>query len=266
MQDWLKVAESLPVGRSRKIHHECGPAGDRSLSVTHEPECYRGFCYRCKVKLFEAKALSLGERIRINQERREADKVLRSQTYPMPSVSRWELWPVEAQAWLLKAGIGEADSLRIGIYYHPPSMRVVLPYPGTHHWQARAVMQGHKPKYISDGGTRQVSILPVQDVLAGDSVVLTEDLLSSYKMQMAGRRALPLLGTTLHDEHLALLLAWGRTVSIWLDPDEAGQKTAAAISKRLKVFGVEHRNIVSGVDPKLYPRAEINRILEAAWH
>lgn len=263
--DWLSVAKELDVGRSRKIVHDCSKGGDRSLSVSNEPECYRAYCYRCKAKLWEPKRLSLGELIRINQDRRDADKVLRQQDAPAPAVFAWKLWPTEAQCWLLKAGIGEVDAHNLGIYYHPPSMRVVLPYPGTHHWQARAVMQGHKPKYISDGGTRQAALVKPNKE-QGYSVVLTEDLLSTYKMQMAGRSAMPLLGTVLHDEHLAKLLAWGRTVTIWLDPDEAGQKTAAAISKRLDIFGVEHRNVVGDRDPKLYTRGEINQILEDTWH
>lgn len=262
--DWLRVAQALPVGRSRKIQHDCSPNGDRSLSVSNEPECWRGFCYRCKEKLYEAKRLSLGELIKINQDRRDADKTLRTQAMPEPATHKWEDWPVEAQLWLLKAGIGEVDAIKLGIYYHEPSMRVVLPYPGTHHWQARAVMAGHKPKYISDGGDREVALFR-DKVDKGYSVVLTEDLLSTYKMHMAGRSAMPLLGTTLHDEHLAKLLAWGRSVSIWLDPDEAGQTAARKIGKRLDVFGVDYRNVLGEYDPKLYTRDEINLILENVW-
>lgn len=261
--DWLAVAKELKVGSSRKIQHSCSKGGDRSLAVSNEPECYRAFCYRCKEKLWEPKRLSLGELIKINQDRREADKELRSQAKPEPAVSRWDRWPVEAQLWLLKAGIGETDAISLGIYYHAPSMRVVLPYPGTHHWQARAVMAGHKPKYISDGGDRQSALLRAPD--CGYSIVLTEDLLSAYKLRLAGRTSMPLLGTTLHDEYLAQLLAWGRTVSIWLDPDDAGQKAAASISKRLDIFGVEHRIVAGDRDPKLYTRGEINTILEDTW-
>lgn len=263
--DWLRIAKELPVGRTVRVAHDCNPNGARSLAISHEPECYRAYCHRCKEPgLFEAKQLSLGERIEINRLRKEADQSLELDKLPMPAVYGWEDWPAEAQVWLLKAGIGEADALRYGIYYHPPSQRVVIPY--ANGFQARAVMQGHKPKYISDRNPRQVVILKPEDRSAYQPLfpVLTEDVLSAIKVTLAGHAAMPLRGTQLHDEHIVKLLTYG-WAAVWLDPDEAGQTAAVKVRKRLDIFGIGSANVVSQKDPKLYTRDEICYILEEAF-
>lgn len=260
--DWLQIAKALPIGRSRRLAHGCNPNGARSLTITHEPECYRGYCHRCKETLYESKRLSLGELIQLNRDRKEADHNIARDSLPEPMVFGWEEWPVEAQVWLLKAGIGEADALRYGIYYHPPTMRVVLPY--ANGFQARAVMAGHKPKYVADRNPRRAVILKPDGLCHCHLPVLTEDILSSIKITMAGINAMPLRGTQLHDEHIVRLLPYGRA-AVWLDPDDAGQTAATKIVKRLEVFGIDARNIVGDVDPKYHTRDEIRNALEVAF-
>ena len=259
MTTWLDVAKGLEVGRSVRIKHDCNPNGAPSLIVRHDPDCYRAYCFRCKEPgMYEAKRLSLADRLLLMQVQREADSAVDLHEEPEPRMHNWLGWPAPAMQWLLKAGIGEADAVDLGIYYHPPTRRVVVPYNGTHHWQARAVMDGAKPKYLADKNPRQCHIQgDGVDEAWLPEVVLTEDLLSAYKVSLSGGWALPLMGTTLHDEHIACLLRNTERVAVWLDPDEAGQRAALKVVKRLQVYGLVVTNIVLDKDPKYYTRHEI---------
>lgn len=265
MTTWLDVAKGLEVGRSVRIKHDCNPNGAPSLVVRHDPDCYRAYCFRCKEPgMYEAKRLSLADRLLLMQAQREADAAVDRHEEPEPRLHSWLDWPAPAMQWLLKAGIGEADAVDLGIYYHPPTRRVVVPYNGTHHWQARAVMAGAKPKYLADKNPRQCHI---QGDEAGLPVVLTEDLLSTYKVSLSGGRSLPLMGTALHDEHIACLLRGTERVVVWLDPDDAGQRAARDVCRRLRVYGFSVKNIVLDKDPKYYTRHEIAELIRSIeWH
>lgn len=269
MTTWLDVAKGLEVGRSARIKHDCNPSGAPSLMVRHDLDCYRAYCFRCKEPgMYEAKRLSLADRLLLMQEQREADSVIDLHSKPEPREHNWLNWPDPAMQWLLKAGIGEADAVDLGIYYHPPTHRVVVPYNGTHHWQARAVMDGAKPKYLADKNTRECALQgPEVWRNSPAEVFLTEDLLSAYKVALAGRWSLPLMGTSLHDEHIAYLLQRTDRVAVWLDPDEAGQAAARKTVKRLQVYGLEVTNIQLDKDPKYYTRYEIAKLARSIeWH
>lgn len=90
---------------------------------------------------------------------------------------------------------------------------------------------------------------------------LTEDMLSSIKIGLAGCEGWAVLGTVVSAHMVAAILKRGTAVNVWLDPDAAGRKGAAKIIKQLSAYGVECRNIVSERDPKLHTRAEIKEYL-----
>src|SRR5690606_11404294 len=257
--DWLRVAKELTVGQSVRVQHDCNPSGARSLLISHEPTGYRAHCFRCKQPgMWEPKKLSLAERLELAAKQREADQQInRTSPPPGPGLYDWIGWSMPALVWLLKAGFNNADATACGIYYHEASQRVVVPYQGTHHWQMRAVHAWQKPKYIADKNPRQCVVLGDE---VGGPIHLTEDLLSAYKIQLSGLRAMPLLGTSLHDEHLALLVRKDARVVVWLDPDKAGQDAAAKIVRRLRMFGLQAHNVLSDRDPKLHSRGEILRL------
>src|SRR5690606_17466278 len=136
--DWLRIAKELKVGQTVRVKHDCSPNGVASLAITHDVDCYRAHCFRCKEPgLWQPKQLSLADRLAAKAEQREADtEVMKGRFGPPPSprVYEWAQWPEAACAWLLKAGMNQADAKKFGIYYHPQSRRVVVPYLGTHHW------------------------------------------------------------------------------------------------------------------------------------
>lgn len=76
------------------------------------------------------------------------------------------------------------------------------------------------------------------------TVVLTEDILSAYKVSAAGYTAIPLLGTTLPNEAIGYLLRTKLVVPsvqivVWLDKDTAGCKGSVEVVKTLHGLGFD---------------------------
>lgn len=112
------------------------------------------------------------------------------------------------------------------------------------------------PKYI--GPTPKPARLLVR---FGEAEVptLTEDILSAAKIGLVAE-AWAVLGTSVSAHMVSALMKRGRC-NVWLDPDAAGRRGAAKITKQLVAYGLEVRNILSARDPKLHSREEIKEIL-----
>lgn len=93
-----------------------------------------------------------------------------------------------------------------------------------------------KPKYLTRS-VQPFSYLPEY----GDTIVITEDLLSSYKLNSVGYPALCLLGTKLSKQAMALLVT-AHTLDnvqravVWLDDDLAGHKGTVDLMRELNVI------------------------------
>jgi DNA primase len=158
-------------------------------------------------------------------------------------------WPIAARLWFFKAGLSRADIGNLNAYWHVPSERVVLQYQDF--WIARALDKQRQPKYLS--GDRRPELI----VRWGSAPVptLCEDILSAYKVGLVAE-GWAVLGTKIPDAVVAALLQ-RRSANVWLDPDPAGQRAAARITRQLKAYGVTVRNITSARDPKLHTLEDI---------
>lgn len=96
-----------------------------------------------------------------------------------------------------------------------------------------------------------------------DAVTLTEDLLSAYKVGKVAE-GWSLLGTSISAHTLGLLVSRGSKVNVWLDPDRPGQRAATKVLAALRGAGLEARNIISKVDPKLVHLGQIKELLCSA--
>lgn len=259
-EGWLPEAKRLRVGTKRRVPHDCGDG--TVMIVSHEPDKYTAWCFRCSEGGFVRKEPTLADMVELRRRAQE-DAALRTATLPLPMTANPREWPREARLWLYRAGIHDTIIKRLGIYYHKPSQRVVLPVVEdgkVTYWQARAVMPGQKPKYLNPEVDRD-SVLPRFG--GGPVIVLTEDYLSAAKV---GRvvEGWSLLGTSLKDPVLARAVRDGRPVLVWLDPDEAGRSAAARITRELRAVGVQTENVVSAKDPKLLCLQEIRKCL-SSW-
>jgi len=124
-------------------------------------------------------------------------------------------------------------------------------------WQARAYDK-RQPKYLSPPVDRS-ALLPRYG--RADRIVLTEDLLSAFKIGLVGE-AWCLMGTHASPRLIAALLARKAPVLCWLDPDGPGRRAAAKVHKQLKAYGIEVRVIRSERDPKLHTFDEIKECIQ----
>jgi DNA primase len=185
----------------------------------------------------------------------------RSVALPTPIEPDAAQWPKEARLWLYKIGMSNDDIKEAGFYYCTRLARVVLPVKdasGVVYWQARNLTQKDgRPKYLNPLVDKSTFFARYGE---GDQIVLTEDILSAWKV---GRvtAAWSLLGTSLSQSQCLSLMRHGLPVYIWLDPDAAGIRAASKIFKQLTAYGVDARVIRSDTDPKLLSREDIRRKL-----
>jgi DNA primase len=157
---------------------------------------------------------------------------------------------------LYKAGLSNDDIEALGFYYCERLQRVVMPvyHEGTLlYWQARGFNTA-RAKYINP-------IVPKDTLVArfgkGDTLVLTEDILSAHKVGKV-TEAWALMGTALADGVANLIAAKGKPVLIMLDPDKAGVKARGKIYKQLGALGVDVRIARLARDPKLLTKEELS--------
>ena len=256
---WLQHAQSLPEGGSRKIPHDCGP-GD-CLHINHKRDGWAAYCHRCAYKGWVPRpAESLTERLaRLRRVQAAEEAVAASPALPLPTEKNPSAWPLDARVWLYKAGIANQEIEALGFYWNPRMQRVVLPVRNelgeVVYWQARTLDKTNPRKYLNPHVDKRRLVARYGD---GPLIVLTEDLLSAYKVATRGRvSGWCLLGTKISDWIAAELIRSGKPVAVWLDPDKAGQTNAAKIIKQLRAYGIAARNVVSSKDPKLLQREEI---------
>jgi len=269
---WLEAARDLEIGQTRRIEHDCGQG--KALLISRSDRGYSAYCFRCpdgQNKLFHpADPEPLAVRIARLKARREAEeRVTTSCALPSPREYNLREWPEPAVGWLLKAGLGAQEIKDLGAYYTKTLGRVVIPVREGGHdvfWIARSI-DGTLPKYLCPTQGRQ-------DIVAkyghdGGPPVLTEDILSAYKISLAGYTSWCLLGTKATDKLVARLIKRGKGAIAWLDPDwkvknKPGQANAAKLIRRLNLLGVPTVNVLSGADPKNHTRKEIQDYVSTA--
>lgn len=256
---WLPLAESLdlPEGRSRRVNHDCGEG--RTLKLSRANGWLNAYCWRCNDKGSHHLTEPLAVRLDRLKHARSADDTLRAQEATPEGERDPSKWPPAARLWLARAGLSSHDAGRLGARFSVLSGRVVLPC-GPGFWQARSV-DGRQPKYLAPLTGK---VYPTY----GDAarITLTEDILSAYKVGKVGE-GWCMLGTSLPQELLARILRSGKGVNVWLDNDlppvhllNRGQMAAAKVLKQLRAVGIECRNIVTPVDPKLTTLDEIRKL------
>lgn len=258
-KSWLEAAQATAEGKKRRVDHDCG--GGRTLIVSNQDRKWTAFCFRCdEAGVVDKPQESLSVRIaRRRGEDEQDERIGSSLALPEPIDIDVANWPREAAVWLLKASCGVPEIAELGAYWHEPSARVVLPVADDGelvYWQARDpkwTRKSDRPKYINPEVSKGRLVARYG---SGSEIVLTEDILSAYRVGQAGE-GWSLLGTDLKDGVIARLIDERKPVAVWLDPDAAGRRASAAIVKRLSACGIPNRVIRSQRDPKLLSRRQI---------
>lgn len=252
--EFMPAAEQLKPGQKARVEH-CGMGSP--MYVSNGRQGYSAYCFRCGGKGFVPHQLSLAERIELFAAAGSADEQAKADPrLPEPRLIDPQQWPDEARVWLYKGGFSNDDILNLGFYYHEKMQRVVMPVyqnGSVVYWQARGFIKD-LAKYLNPSVDR--SKLVAKYGRPGPAVVLTEDILSAYKVGKVCE-AWALMGTTLHDAVLADLIRLGKPVLVMLDPDAGGDKGWAGIVKRLQAVGLPCHDVRMAKDPKRHSVQEI---------
>ncbi|UIW12826.1 MAG: putative primase [Enterobacter phage ENC16] len=249
---WLQACKRLAVGQTARFRC-CGRTP--AAVLFNKPEAWQMYCHRCKESLSERKQyVSLvqpevlprvlpapAQLIQISQTSAE----LQAQLYGF--LMSKGIWPEMAGA----------------VYYSAQLKRLVWDLQnGT--YLARALHQYQQPKWVMLG--EPASYAAASTVVNPDAVVLTEDYLSSLKIQhcmeiyggSTSICSIALLGTRLSLPLKVKLIQLGKPVLLMLDNDEAGWAGAKTIQRTLKPFLPVHDRVLRD-DPKA---CHISEILE----
>lgn len=241
-EEWLAEAQRLPIGGQRRVRHN--EEHGKAMVVYNDVDRWSCYCHRC------------GEGGSVQKEH-----VLLSAPEVQPSVMPWPQDAIPADtssrwhgtyAMLLSKGIDASRDLAgLSLYISDRDRRLLIPT--SLGWVGRA-LAGQQPKWASYGCTPPVYGMHPHDNPAPGAVwVLTEDLLSAYKV----RRAVPeytavaCLGTRLPTKLLERMLG-SIFVIVAFDGDAAGRSGAAKVAHRLRGLGLSCRiaDTPDGLDPK----------------
>jgi DNA primase len=93
------------------------------------------------------------------------------------------------------------------------------------------------------------------------TVVVTEDILSAIKVNSVGYSTLSILGTAVSPA-IASRIARYKDIIIWTDSDKAGDAAYVKLRKKLALYPVKVRRIVTDNDPKLIHKKTIRKLME----
>lgn len=260
MKEWLSLAIHLPIGGSRRIScHECGHA-DNTLSLSNQGKKYYAHCFACKWSdAADPPPMTPQERLELAKNAAAFEAA--PPTLPDDFILDMDIRGV---LWISKGGIHVDYAKKLGWGWSDKMRRVVMPVYDKGSLvavQARSVIAGMKPKYLS-----QIHSGPRPAFKAGTNkqgnLVLTEDMLSAARVSKV-TDAWSLLGTNLMDAVIAEIANEDYDdILIWMDNDTAGINARRKMIKQLHSVGLSARIIKSDRDPKLYTLEQIQELVK----
>lgn len=250
--EWLAEAQRLPIGGQRRVRHN--EEHGKAMVVYNDIDRWSCYCHRC------------GEGGSVQKEH-----VLLNVPEAQPSVMPWPQDAIPADTsprWrgaytmLLSKGIdARRDLAGLSLYISDRDRRLLIPT--SLGWVGRA-LAGQQPKWTGYVSAPVYGMHPHDNPAPGAVWVLTEDLLSAYKV----RRAVPeytavaCLGTRLSTKLLERMLG-SIFVILAFDGDAAGRSGAAKVAHRLRGLGLSCRiaNTPEGLDPKDLHISQIRGLL-----
>lgn len=225
--------ETLDEGQQGKYNHEDCPSGvdtKHRLYVKNVDGAYLWHCHNCgdsgyyrpkdtikSIKASTTWAVSRGPRLPTHAE--------------LTVRNKYDSFDIAGQLWLASYGFNE---VKCDAYHITESADgIVLPIfasvsGGIVGCQVRRYNK--KPKYLTYSKQRYSYLNGIKGGIK--PLVVVEDLLSSYKLHLAGYSTLCLLGTKLDDGARNKLVEHKRVV-LWLDDDVAGHTAAKKLFTEL---------------------------------
>lgn len=249
---WLQACKRLAVGQTARFRC-CGRTP--AAVLYNKPDAWQMYCHRCHTSL---------------SERKQYVSLVQPEVLPKVLPAPAKLIQIhqtsaelQAQLYGFLVSKGLMPEMAGAVYYSEQLKRLVWDLQnGT--YLARALHQYQQPKWVMLG--EPVSYAAASNAVNPDAVVLTEDYLSSLKIQhcmevyggSTSICSIALLGTRLSLPLKAKLIQLGKPVLLMLDNDEAGWAGAKMVQRTLKPFLPVHDRVLRD-DPKA---CHISEILE----
>lgn len=246
---------SLPDGGQIHINHEDCPAGvdnKSRLYIKRDGNRWLFYCHHCGNRgahlregyVYRAHEINVDAEALPSSRSTATDllRVLESSAHGLHDIDSWSS---DAIKWWTKYGFTLTDSLTFRAQYNTSDGRLWLKA-GYNLWQGRGFnTKGMKYYTVGDitADTRQ------SGRTSTDTLVLVEDILSAYKIRLAGGNALALLGTHLKPHHHSLIAPYNKIV-IMMDGDSAGRKAAVDIYKTLSITNKDVITVFEKEQPK----------------
>lgn len=246
MEEWLRVAQSLPVGHSTRIRH--GHELRDNLVVYNRPDKWSAWCFRCNRGWAERKTHV--KQLKVKVERKDWKKLPEDLQYPPEDIMAERLW---------RYGITEYGALQTCGYrpwYSQSAKRLYL-IKGDQ-WEGRTISnESTAPKWVHSHSFSEFRVYGASGCRPPKPVaIVTEDVLSAVKFAAAlsGHREAVVIsthGTGLHKEALRRLVQFDQVYFAY-DGDEPGDQAFRMARKKLAPFGVTMSKLAipEGHDPK----------------
>lgn len=251
---WLRACKRLPVGGSARIRC-CGR--DKAAVIYNKEASWEMYCNRCKQPQYQRKQYV--QQVSVVPERPV-------QPAPADEISikdaRAET-QTQVYAWLVSKGL--MPDMVPDLRWSDKARRMIFPVSSALSL-GRGMSPLQNPKWIQYNGKSSFAYVAPLNAIRG--IVLTEDLLSAYKVAYVSNHygagdivVCAMLGTRL-DSRLKLMIAENNWPTLlMLDGDDAGYAGVKRVRRELQAFsGVHVRDfIVAGNDPKDLSSIEILR-------
>jgi hypothetical protein len=245
--EWLKQAQRLAVGSSRRVYH--GAESRPNLVVKNTQGHWSAYCHACHdggrvtkefVKVQPSKTV-------VNKQRNDPG-FLRPITLYQPDIN---IPYAELTKFFHSKRMCLDYILHLNPQWSAQDNRIVLSTKDQ--MVGRDVSGLSKSKWYKYKGESNY-MQAIDAGLAGKSVLLTEDLFSACKAQFFAPSdwvCIALMGTSLYNDLLQELLTVRRVV-VMLDGDKAGQAGTAKTLKTLRLVGIDVTFLKLGLldDPK----------------
>lgn len=241
----LELAENESV----KVNHVTCEAGEdtrKRFGVKYVDGAYLFHCFNCGDSGYYRNKETLA-RITPTTEIHYHDNFTDfNKEYYLYAEQDANTFDIRGQLWLGGYGFNDAVCRRFGIRETPHGIILPILFKGeTVGYQLRRY--DGKPKYSTYKKTGALQFIRSSP---DKPIVIVEDLLSSYKLNMAGYSTVCLLGTKLDlDKIVSIGIDRQDRCVIWLDDDEAGHMGAVTLFKELSPV-VKHVTSINLEQPK----------------
>lgn len=255
------------VGTGRVNHDNCTAGIDtrRRLYVTRkEDNSVVAYCHNCGFSGFSRST----RRHRVVRIPRPPEEVKEKIAMPKGIITDTKRWPPEMKDYLKKCHVNLTTAGDYGICYDAQDKRMIIPklYEGELvMFQSRRLFDDGTPKYLTYKEEHGYLHEPMQlrrSVVASNTCIITEDVISAIRCAELGFTAVPLMGTNLPVDVVLTLRREYATIVVWLDNDGVGvNRIRDEIVRILAVTGLTVVTVSMYKDPKYINKKDLNEIL-----